>query len=81
MELRRESRYRVNGPAHIVTGDGRILAVDLRNLSANGAQTTHPVVDDIDVGAPLVLAGATMPWERKAIVVGVSAQGLHLHFR
>jgi hypothetical protein len=81
MEQRKEPRHKVNGPAHLVTLDGRILGVDLRDLSANGALTTHPEVDGIDVGEALVLAGARMPWERQAVVVGVSPVGLHLEFR
>jgi hypothetical protein len=59
--------------------DGHVAHVDFVDLNATGACVTRPRCG-IMVGDRLEVMGATMPWERMARVVALSAKGVHLAF-
>jgi hypothetical protein len=77
---RRGPRQPVDGPAHIVLPDGRLLDVTLRNLSSNGALISHPTFEPMYVGHQVILAGSRMIWERRARVVALTEDGVHVAF-
>jgi hypothetical protein len=79
-ERRRHKRHPLDGTAHLVLMDGRHLHVRVIDLSAKGAKVTRPKDQVVVEGQPLTLAGAGMPWERRAEVVLVSEAAVHLRF-
>ena len=80
VERRGAPRHDVDGAAHLVGPDGRVLGVRLINLSATGALVTRPQRVQIFAGSEMRLAGAAMPWERAAHVVAVTPERIRLRF-
>jgi hypothetical protein len=78
-ERRRDPRYRVCGPAHVVDELGVVRHVTLIDLSAGGAMLSRPPAE-WHLGEPVVVAGYAMPWERRGRVVGMTAERLHVRF-
>lgn len=77
---RRGPRQPIDGPAHVILTDGRLLDVTLRNLSSQGALISHPAIETLYAGQTLILAGSRMIWERSAHVVAVTDDGIHVAF-
>lgn len=79
-ERRRHKRHPIDGTAYLVLADGRHLHVRAIDLSVEGAKVTRPKGEVVVERQQLTLAGAGMPWERRAEVVRVSETAVHLRF-
>lgn len=80
VERRGAPRHAVDGAAHLVGQDGRVMGVRLINLSATGALVTRPQRAQLFAGSDVRVAGASMPWERTAHVVAVTPDLVRLRF-